>query len=68
MPLQLPWRCSHSWGFPRRWARFAAQANVDVQTCTKCGARRLSPVQFGARETAPEPEQRDRVARFAEVR
>ena len=38
---------AHTWGFPRRWREFDGQQNVDVQTCTKCGARRISPVQFG---------------------
>ena len=46
--------CSHSWGFPRRRAEFADQRNVDVQTCSKCGARRVSPVQFGPAAVAPE--------------
>ena len=39
--------CMHSWGFPRRWPEFHGKQNVDVQTCSKCGARRLSPVTFG---------------------
>jgi len=39
--------CLHSWAFPRRWQEFAGHTGVDVQTCAKCGARRLSPVQFG---------------------
>ena len=39
--------CLHSWGFPRRWLEFHGKQNVDVQTCSKCGARRLSPVTFG---------------------
>ncbi len=39
--------CLHDWGFPRRWAEFEGRRDVDVQTCAKCGARRLSPVQFG---------------------
>ena len=39
--------CRHSWSFPRRWPTFGEQRNVDVQTCAKCGARRISPVQFG---------------------
>ena len=39
--------CRHSWGFPRRRPEFRGFINVDVQTCAKCGARRLSPVQFG---------------------
>ena len=47
--------CSHSWGFPRRRPEFAGQHNVDVQTCAKCGAQRMSPVQFGPAATAPEP-------------
>ena len=40
-------KCSHSWGFPQRWPEFEGKLNVDVQTCSKCGARRLSPVTFG---------------------
>ena len=40
-------KCSHSWGFPQRWPEFDGKRNVDVQTCSKCGARRESPVQFG---------------------
>jgi hypothetical protein len=39
--------CHHSWSFPRRWPKFGEQRNVDVQTCSKCGARRVSPIQFG---------------------
>lgn len=39
--------CFHVWGFPRRWAIFKSQHDVDVQTCVRCGARRTSPVQFG---------------------
>ena len=39
--------CRHRWSFPRRWPEFQGHANVDVQTCTKCGARRQSLVQFG---------------------
>ncbi|MBZ5619881.1 MAG: hypothetical protein LAQ69_14330 [Acidobacteriia bacterium] len=39
--------CRHDWGFPRRRAEFFGHANVDVQTCAKCGSLRLSPVQFG---------------------
>jgi hypothetical protein len=54
--------CNHSWGFPRRRADFAGQPNVDVQTCSKCGAQRISPVQFGpaattAQEPKPKPQQ-----------
>ncbi len=41
------WFCRHHWGFPRRWPEFRGRANADVQTCTKCGSRRLSAVQFG---------------------
>src|ERR1039457_5784305 len=29
--------CRHRWSFPRRWPEFQGHANVDVQTCTKCG-------------------------------
>ena len=36
-------KCSHSWGFPQRWPEFNGKRNVDVQTCSKCGARRESP-------------------------
>jgi hypothetical protein len=33
--------------------------NVDVQTCVKCGDRRISPVQFGAaRPEAPVEQQK----------
>jgi NAD-dependent SIR2 family protein deacetylase len=39
--------CRHVWGFPRRWPEFRCRRNADVQTCVKCGARRLSIVQFG---------------------
>ena len=42
--------CIHSWGFPRRWREFDGKRNVDVQTCSKCGARRLARVQFGRPE------------------
>ena len=50
--------CSHSWGFPRRRPEFDGQRNVDVQTCSKCGAQRISPVQFGpAAANAPETPQ-----------
>ena len=35
-------KCSHSWGFPQRWPEFNGKRNVDVQTCSKCGARRES--------------------------
>jgi hypothetical protein len=41
-------RCRHKWGFPRRWSEFLGHRNVDVQTCVRCGDRRISPVQFGA--------------------
>ena len=41
------WFCRHQWSFPRRWPEFRGRANADVQTCTKCGSRRLSTVQFG---------------------
>ena len=53
--------CWHSWGFPRRWPEFHGKRNVDVQTCSKCGARRESPVQFGggcADEAAPDDARR----------
>lgn len=47
----------HHWGFPRRWREFDGKRNVDVQTCTTCGARRISPVQFGrGRKDAPAPD------------
>jgi len=39
--------CLHDWGFPRRRPEFQGRRDVDVQTCSKCGARRISPVQFG---------------------
>jgi hypothetical protein len=44
------WLCWHDWGFPRRWIEFRGQTNVDVQTCAKCGARRVARVQFGREE------------------
>jgi hypothetical protein len=47
MPLPIA-PCRHVWGFPRRWPEFQGRQNADVQTCVKCGARRLSIVQFGA--------------------
>ena len=49
--------CRHSWGFPRRRPEFGGRHNVDVQTCSKCGAQRISPVQFGPAARAPEPQQ-----------
>jgi hypothetical protein len=42
--------CFHRWGFPRRCAQYGGQQNVDVQTCLKCGAKRVSLVQFGRAE------------------
>ena len=39
--------CRHDWSFPRRRAVFGECRNVDVQTCSKCGAQRVSPIQFG---------------------
>ena len=46
--MRIPkWHCLHEWGFPRRWTEFEGRQNVDVQTCAKCGARRVSIVQFG---------------------
>ncbi len=42
------WFCHHAWGFPRRWPQFEGKRDIDVQTCSKCGARRESLVQFGA--------------------
>ena len=41
------WLCRHHWGFPRRRPEFQGQPDVDVQTCARCGRRRLSAVQFG---------------------
>jgi hypothetical protein len=58
--------CNHMWGFPRRRPEFGGRRNVDVQTCSKCGAQRISPVQFGPDASAPkdvEPQQQ-----FVEVR
>jgi hypothetical protein len=46
----LKWVCRHNWGFPRRWPEFDGKRDVDVQTCAKCGVRRMSIVQFGRRE------------------
>ena len=40
-------RCKHTWGFPRRREEFGDHRNIDVQTCSKCAAERISPVQFG---------------------
>jgi hypothetical protein len=40
--------CFHSWAFPQRKATFGKHRDVDVQTCAKCGARRLSIIQFGS--------------------
>ena len=48
--------CHHDWGFPRRWPEFQAKRNVDVQTCANCGARRVSPVQFGRLVHADAPD------------
>ena len=45
------WFCIHRWSFPRRWPEYGGHEKVDVQTCLKCGAHRVSPVQFG-REAA----------------
>ena len=45
--LLLPRICIHRWGFPRRYRTFRGKPNVDVQTCGKCGAQRISPIQFG---------------------
>lgn len=39
--------CWHDWGFPRRRPEFQDKTNVDVQTCAKCGTRRISTIQFG---------------------
>ncbi len=46
--------CRHEWGFPRRLPEFKGELNVDVQTCAKCGARRMSRIQFGLIVSAPE--------------
>lgn len=62
----LKWSCRHYWGFPRRWPEFQGKRNVDVQTCSKCGARRESPVQFGAAAASDQPASDEQ--RFAEVR
>jgi hypothetical protein len=48
-------KCRHSWAFPRRWPEFDGKHNVDVQTCSKCGARRESRVRFGKLAPAPAP-------------
>jgi len=51
--MKLPnWHCLHDWGFPRRWPEFQGKRDVDVQTCAKCGAHRLSIVQFGPSPSA----------------
>lgn len=52
--------CKHAWGFPRRWPEFEGRRNVDVQTCVKCGARRLSEVQFGTAPDVPAEPARQR--------
>lgn len=49
--------CNHNWGFPRRKTEFEGKCDVDVQTCSKCGAQRISPVQFGPTTDATEAEQ-----------
>ena len=54
--------CSHDWGFPFRWKEFDGRRNVDVQTCAKCGAQRVSPVQFGPAASAPEPRESPQLA------
>jgi hypothetical protein len=46
--------CWHKWGFPRRWPEFNGKRNVDVQTCSKCGARRESRVRFGRAVQKPD--------------
>jgi hypothetical protein len=61
-------KCSHSWGFPQRWPEFEGKLNVDVQTCSKCGARRESPVQFGKLRPAPEDRDDAPERTLAEVR
>ena len=50
--MSPPRWCLHDWGFPRRWPEFDGHRDVDVQTCARCGARRLSIVQFGRRPQA----------------
>ena len=45
--MNFPRWCLHDWGFPRRWPEFEGHRDVDIQTCARCGARRLSIVQFG---------------------
>jgi hypothetical protein len=62
----IKWFCRHSWGFPRRWPEFQGKSDVDVQTCSKCGARRESPVQFGAPPPADRPAPNEQ--QFAGVR
>jgi hypothetical protein len=59
-------RCRHRWGFPRRWPEFEGQTDVDVQTCSKCGAHRLSPIQFGQAKpsAAPVPSKQQSKQRF----
>jgi hypothetical protein len=58
--------CWHKWAVPRRWPEFEGKRNVDVQTCSKCGARRESPVRFG--RFAPPPADPTPARQFAEVR
>jgi hypothetical protein len=53
--------CSHEWCFPRRRPEFRGKRNVDVQTCARCGAQRMSRVQFGpARDNTREAVPRQR--------
>lgn len=59
-------QCRHRWAFPRRWPEFEGQTDVDVQTCSKCGAHRLSPIQFGQAKpgAAPVPGKQQSRQRF----
>jgi hypothetical protein len=38
--------CSHNWSFPLRHARFEEHRAVDVETCVRCGQKRLAKTQF----------------------
>lgn len=58
--------CRHEWSFPRRRTAFAERRDVDVQTCSKCGAQRVSPIQFGP--TRPDTRVDAELIQPAEVR
>lgn len=41
------WLRSHEWDWPRK------RGGIDTQVCRKCGASRVSKVQFGAKAGVP---------------